>query len=39
MALTPGDQLLRSVRQLKWMATVNLALTFVVFVMVVLIGR
>ena len=39
MFLTSGDQLLRSVRQLTWMAAVNLALTFVVFVKVVLIGR
>ena len=39
MVLKSGDQLLRSVRHLKWMAAVNLALTFVVFVMVVLIGR
>ena len=29
----------RSARQLTWMAAINLALTFVVFAMVVLIGR
>jgi hypothetical protein len=36
---TAAASLPRSVRQVTWMAGINLALTFVVFVSVVLIGR